>query len=76
MGRWSIEVTFGEARAQLGMGTRRQWSMRALGRSRPCLLGLFGVVVVLAKVLHPEELPVLRRAAWYAEEEASFVDMR
>jgi hypothetical protein len=40
------------------------------------LLGLFGVVVVLAKVLHPEELPVLRRAAWYAEEEASFVDMR
>jgi hypothetical protein len=73
VGRWSIEVTFEEARAHLGMETQRQWSMRALGRSTPCLLGLFSVVVVLAKALHPEELPV-RRAAWYAKEEATFVD--
>jgi hypothetical protein len=47
--------------------------MRALQRSTPCLLGLFSVVVVLAKALHPEELPV-RRAAWYAKEQATFVD--
>ncbi len=47
--------------------------MRALQRSTPCLLGLFSVVVVLAKALHPTELPV-RRAAWYSKEEASFVD--
>jgi hypothetical protein len=32
------------------------------------LLGLFSVVVVLAKTLHPEEL-LVRRAAWYAKEE-------
>jgi hypothetical protein len=50
--------------------------MRALGRSTPCLLGLFSVVVVvLAKALHPEELWV-RRAAWYSKEEASFIAMR
>ena len=73
VGRWSIEVTFEEARAHLGLETQRQWSKRALGRSTPCLLGLFSVVVVLAKALHPEELAV-RRAAWYAKEEASFID--
>ncbi|MCA1838272.1 MAG: transposase [Actinobacteria bacterium] len=73
VGRWSIEVTFEEARAHLGMETQRQWSVRALGRSTPCLLGLFSVVVVLAQALHPEELPV-RRAAWYAKEEATFID--
>jgi hypothetical protein len=73
VGRWSIEVTFEEARAHLGMQTQRQWSKRALQRSTPCLLGLFSVVVVLAKALHPKELAV-RRAAWYAKEEASFID--
>jgi hypothetical protein len=73
VGRWSIEVTFEEAHAHLGMETQRQWSERALGRSTPCLLGLFSVVIVVAKALHPEELAV-RRAAWYAKEEASFID--
>ena len=73
VGRWSIEVTFEEARAHLGLETQRQWSVRALGRSTPCLLGLFSLVVVLAKALHPEELAV-RRTAWYAKEEATFVD--
>jgi hypothetical protein len=73
VGRWSIEVAFEEARAHLGMETQRQWSMRALGRSTPCLLGLFSVVVVLAKALHPEEL-LVRQAAWYSKEEASFID--
>jgi hypothetical protein len=73
VGRWSIEVTFEEARAHLGMETQRQWSERALQRSTPCLLGLFSVVVVLAKALHPKDLRV-RRAAWYAKEEASFID--
>lgn len=47
VGRWSIEVTFEESRAHLGLETQRQWSVRALERSTPCLLGLFSVVVVL-----------------------------
>jgi hypothetical protein len=46
VGRWSIEVTFEEAQAHLGLENQRQWSVRALGRSTPCfLLGLFGLVV-------------------------------
>ena len=31
--RWSIEVTFEEARAHLGLETQRQWTTRAVGRT-------------------------------------------
>jgi hypothetical protein len=44
-----------------------------VGRAVPCVLGLFSVVVLLAQVLHPEHLPT-RRAAWYAKDEATFID--
>jgi hypothetical protein len=71
--RWNIEVTFAEARAHLGFETQRQWSTPAIGRATPCLLGLFSQVVLLAKALHPEQLPT-RPAAWYAKEEATFAD--
>ena len=71
--RWNLEVTFEEVRAHLGFETQRQWSARAVGRTTPCLLGLFSLVVVLALTLHPQQLPI-RRAAWYAKEEATFAD--
>jgi DDE superfamily endonuclease len=73
VGRWNIEVTFEEARAHLGLETQRQWSTRAIGRTTPCLFGLFSLVVVLAQVLHPETLPT-RQAAWYPKGEATFAD--
>jgi len=71
--RWNIEVTFEEARAHLGFETQRQWSDRAIERTTPCLLGLFSLVVLMAKVLHPETLPV-RQTAWYPKTEATFSD--
>jgi DDE superfamily endonuclease len=71
--RWQIEVTFAEARAHLGIEAQRQWRPRAIGRTTPCLLGLFSLVVLMAQVLHPERLPT-RQAAWYAKEEATFAD--
>lgn len=71
--RWSIEVTFAEARAHLGFETQRQWSTPAIARTTPCLLGLFSVVVLMAKVLYPEQLPI-RQTAWYVKEEATFAD--
>ena len=73
VGRWNLEVTFEEARAYLGLETQRQWSTRALGRTTPCLLGLFSLVVLLAHALHPQALPT-RQTAWYAKPEATFVD--
>ena len=71
--RWHIETTFEEVRAHLGLETQREWSTRAVGRAVPCVLGLFSVVVLLAQVLHPKDLPT-RRAAWYAKSEATFID--
>ena len=71
--RWNIEVTFEEIRAHLGFETQRHWSRRAVARVTPCLFGLFSLVVVLAKVLHPKTLP-LSQSAWYQKEEATFSD--
>lgn len=71
--RWNIEVTFEEVRAHLGFETQRQWSDRAIERTTPCLLGVFSLVVLMAKALHPERLPV-RQAAWYPKGGATFSD--
>lgn len=73
VGRWNIEVTFEEMRAHLGFETQRQWTPRAIGRTAPCLLGLFSLVVLMAKTLYPHSLPV-RQNAWYSKEEATFSD--
>ena len=73
VGRWNLEVTFAETRAHLGIETQRQWSTRAMGRTTPCLLGLFSLVVLLAKALHPQRLPT-RPSAWYPKEEPTFAD--
>lgn len=73
LGRWSLEVTFEELRAHLGFETQRQWSVKAIERTTPCLFGLFSLVVLMAKVLHPEDLPI-RQTSWYHKEEATFSD--
>ena len=74
VGRWNIEVTFEEIRAHLGLETQRHWSVRAVGRTTPCLFGLFSLVVLMAQRLHPSALP-LRQSGWYTKEEASFSDV-
>lgn len=71
--RWSIEVTFAELRAHLGFETQRQWSDKAIERTTPCLFGLFSLVVLMAKMLHPASIPV-RQTSWYVKEEATFID--
>ena len=57
--RWSVEVTFAEARAHLGIETQRQWSDPAIARTTPVLFGLFSLVTVLALRFCPSgQLPV------------------
>jgi hypothetical protein len=72
--RWNIEVTFEEIRAYLGLETQRHWSVRAIERTTPCLLGLFSLVVLMAQRLHPQTLP-LRESGWYSKQEATFSDV-
>ena len=73
--RWPLEVTFEEARAQLGLETQRQWSDLAIERTTPALLGLFSLIVLLAQALYPTgDLP-LPQAAWYPKTHATFHDV-
>ncbi len=74
VGRWNIEVTFEELRAQMGFETQRGWSPRTIGRTTPCLFGVFSLVVWLAKQFHPEQLPC-PRTSWYPKQEATFSDV-
>ena len=50
MKRWSLEVTFEEGRAHLGIETQRQWSDRAIERSTPLLFGLYSLVTLFGRV--------------------------
>ncbi len=72
--RWSVEVTFEEARAHLGVETQRQWSDKALARTTPVLFGLFSVVTLLAMGMEKAgEIPV-EQTAWYEKQEPTFSD--
>ena len=72
--RWSVEVTFEEGRALLGLETQRQWSDQAIARTTPVLLGLFSLVTLLALQLsHDGQIPV-PVTAWYHKAEPTFSD--
>jgi hypothetical protein len=72
--RWSVEVTFEEARAHLGLETQRQWSALAIARTTPILLGLFSLVTVLALQLSGDGQIPVPMTAWYHKEEPTFSD--
>src|SRR2546425_8782087 len=71
----TIEVTYEESRAHLGVDTQRQWSDLAIERSTPCLLGLYSLVVLLAHALHPDGQVPVHQAAWYPKTQATFSDV-
>jgi len=72
--RWSVEVTFAEVRRHLGVETQRQWSDLAIGRTTPCLLGLFSVVALVADGLHAAGQLSARQSAWYEKASPTFSD--
>ncbi len=72
--RWSVETTYEEARAHLGVETQRQWSDPAIFRTTPLLFGLYSVVTLYVHQ-HAERLALSpRRAAWYPKPAATFTD--
>jgi len=72
--RWSVETTFQESRAHLGVETQRQWSDLAIARTTPAIFGMFSLVTLwaadpkIALRLRP------RTAAWYDKRQPSFSD--
>ncbi|MGH8057566.1 MAG: hypothetical protein ACREOH_10070 [Candidatus Entotheonellia bacterium] len=72
--RWSVEVTFEESRAHLGLETQRQWSDKAIARTTPVLFARFSLVTMLALHLsHDGHIPV-PVTAWYHKGEPTFSD--
>ena len=72
--RWSVEVTFEEARADLGFETQRQWSEQAMARTSPILLALFSPATALALRLSQNGQIPVQATAWYHKTEPTFVD--
>ena len=75
MKRWSLEVTFEESRAHLGIETQRQWSDLAIERSTPLLFGLYSLVTLFGRALHPDGQIPIAQAAWYCKPTATFRDV-
>lgn len=72
--RWTMEVTFEESRAHLGIETQRQWNSLAIARTTPALFGLYWLVTLTAQGLIKGEREVARRAAWYRKTQPTFSD--
>lgn len=72
--RWQVEVTFEETRRHLGIETSRQWSDKAIGRTTPCLFGLFSLIAMVAQELEQHGKLKKREAVWYHKEVVTFSD--
>jgi len=72
--RWTMEVTFEEARAHLGMETQRQWNERAMARTTPALLSLYSLMTLNAHLLIAKGMTCVRSTAWYRKTRPTFAD--
>ena len=72
--RWTMEVTFEEARAHLGMETQRQWSDRAIARTTPALLSLYSIITLTTQLLIEKGATCVRSTAWYHKTHPTFSD--
>jgi hypothetical protein len=72
-GRWSIETTFQECRAYLGLETTRGRCRNTVLRAEPCLLGRSSVVAVLSERL-PECVHEDWQVVWLGKESLAFSD--
>lgn len=73
--RWSVEVTFEEARAHLGFETLRNWNHKAVARTSPVILATFSIITLMAIKLRPNGDIPLQETAWYKKKEATFSDL-
>jgi len=72
-GRWSIETTFQEMRAYLGLETTRGRTEATVTRVAPCLFGLFSVVALLYERLRGRR-HATAEVSWAGKSGATFSD--
>ena len=75
--RWSIEVTFEETRANLGVETQRQLSDLVLLRTTPILMAMFSLISIIAKEFFNQDSECLsiNSASWYKKTHVTFSDV-
>lgn len=75
--RWSIEVTFEEARRHLGIETQRQWTDNAIERTTPCIFASFSVITLMALKLASETGTkiLIQKTSWYQKDHITFSDV-
>jgi len=73
-GRWSIEVTFQEAKQQLGLASPRNRKKQSVLRTVPCLLGLYSLVSILFHRQYKGRSPKAYSFPWYSKSEVTFSD--
>jgi hypothetical protein len=73
--RWSMESTFEEARAHLGIETQRQWSDVAIERTTPLLLCTYTLVTLIGTNLASSAKIAVEQTAWYRKSFATFHDV-
>lgn len=72
-GRWSIETTFEEGRAYLGLESTRGRCERTVVRAEPCLLGLYSVVALMYWLL-PAAEQEQGVVEWEGKQDVTFSD--
>jgi hypothetical protein len=72
-GRWSIETTFQEMRADLGLETTRGRTEATVTRVVPCLFGLFSVVALMYERLKARGRATAR-VSWAGKAQTTFSD--
>jgi hypothetical protein len=72
--RWTMAVTFEEARAHVGMETQRQWNDRAIARTTPALLSLYSIITLTAHLLIEKGISYVRSTVWYTKTYPTFSD--
>ena len=72
---WSLETTFEESHAHLGIETQGQWSDLAIERTTPLLFGLYCLMTLFRHALHPDGQLPLKQAASYHKQAATFRDV-
>ncbi len=73
-GRWSIEVTFAEMRAHLGLETTRGRSRNTVLRAAPCLFGVYSLVVLMYHRLSTRWKEV-QGIQWIGKDTTTFSDV-
>jgi DDE superfamily endonuclease len=72
--RWSIEVTFQELRAHLGLTTLRNWCRHSVLRTTPCLMGLFSLLCLSFARLDGRKTVRPQTKPWHHRSECTFSD--